>query len=68
MKNALNIVGGLMVALGLLWVLEGLKIAPGALFIPYLKLSGMSWAGNGAWLAAFGVGLLVWNNQRRKET
>jgi hypothetical protein len=63
MKPALNIVGGLMIALGVVWVLEGLKIAPGALFIPFLKLSNISWAGNGAWLILFGAGLLVWNNK-----
>ncbi len=67
MKKPLNILGGLMIALGALWLLEGLKIVPGTIFIPPLKLSGMSWAGNGAWLVLFGVGLLVWNNRAAKS-
>lgn len=67
MKLSLNIVGCLMIAVGAFWLLEGLKIAPGAIFIPHIKLSGVSWAGNGAWLALFGIGLLVWNNKAPKK-
>ena len=64
MKLALNILGGLMIAMGVIWILQGTNIVAG---VPLLSKSFMmgktAWIGNGAWLAAFGAGLLVWNNR-----
>ncbi len=67
MKLALNILGGLMVVMGVIWILQGTNIVAG---VPILSDSFMmgkqAWIGNGAWLTAFGVGLLVWNNRTIK--
>ncbi len=68
MKLACNILGGAMIAVGVLWIVQGLHILPGQVLIPPLKLSGMSWAGNGSWLAALGAGVLVGNNRASNKT
>ena len=65
MKRALNILGGLMILLGVIWILQGTNIVAGVPLISHSFMMGKTtWIGNGAWLAAFGVGLLIWNNFR----
>jgi hypothetical protein len=64
MKLVLNIVGGLGVAVGILWILQGLKVLPGVVPVSFMTGS-VTWVGNGAFLLAFAVGLLVWNNRAR---
>ena len=61
MKLALNILGGLMIVVGAVWVLQGLSILPGS-----FMMGKITWIGNGAWLVAFATGLLVWNNRAKK--
>ena len=67
MKLALNIIGGLAIVMGLIWILQGTNIVAG---VPLLSKSFMmgktAWVGNGATLLAFAVGLLVWNNRAPK--
>ena len=67
MKLALNIIGGLAIAMGLIWILQGTNVVAG---VPLLSKSFMmgktAWVGNGATLLAFAVGLLVWNNRAKK--
>ena len=67
MKLALNIIGGLAIVMGLIWILQGTNIVAG---VPLLSKSFMmgktAWVGNGATLLAFAVGLLVWNNRPPK--
>ncbi len=62
MKLALNIIGGLMIAMGVVWVLQGLNILPGSFMTGHII-----WTGWGSWLAVFGVGLIVWNNRPPKK-
>ena len=64
MKIALNVLGGLLIALGVEWILFGLKMLPFAIFPLTVNWVPMTWMGNGAWAAVFGVGLLVWNHRR----
>jgi hypothetical protein len=53
MKNAIKILGGLLVVIGLVWILQGFNILPGS-FMTGDKF----WAGMGAIAAAVGVLLL----------
>lgn len=53
MKNAIKIVGGLLVVIGIVWILQGFNILPGS-FMTGDKF----WAGMGAIAAAIGVLLL----------
>ncbi|MES1204028.1 MAG: hypothetical protein ABUS57_21535 [Pseudomonadota bacterium] len=53
MKNAIKIVGGLLVVIGIVWILQGFNILPGS-FMTGDKF----WAGMGAIAAAVGVLLL----------
>ena len=67
MKRALNIIGGLAILIGLIWILQGTNIVAGAPLISHSFMMGKAtWIGNGAWLIAFAAGLLVWNNRARK--
>lgn len=64
MKIGLNIIGVVGVLLGVLWILQGLNVAPG--LVPASSMTGhVSWTGNGAFLVAFAAGLLVWTNRAR---
>jgi hypothetical protein len=60
MKIALNVIAVVAILLGGLWILQGLNILPGSFMSGHII-----WTGNGAFLAVFAVGLLVWNNRRR---
>ena len=60
MKLALNILGILLVLVGILWILQGVNILPGA------AMSGnMMWAYIGIVLDAVGAVLLYLANRRR---
>ncbi len=60
MKIALNIVGGLLVIVGIIWILQGINILPGSFMTGQIK-----WAINGAISAAIGA-VLLWIANRRK--
>ncbi len=53
--------GGLMVALGLIWVLQGLNILPGSFMTGQIV-----WAIYGAPLALAGGGLIWWVTRKRR--
>jgi hypothetical protein len=54
------IFGGLMVALGFVWILQGVNILPGSFMTGQVQ-----WAIYGAVLALLGVGLVFWTKLRR---
>ena len=60
MKIALNIVGGLLVLMGVIWILQGINILPGSVMTGQIK-----WAINGAISAVIGAGLLAFANWRK---
>jgi hypothetical protein len=67
MKLALNILGGLMVVMGIIWILQGTNIVAGVPIISRSFMMGKTmWVGNGAWMVLFGAILLVWNNRAAK--
>ena len=65
MKMVLNVIGGIGVLVGILWILQGLKVLPGIVPVSFMTGS-VTWVGNGAFLLAFAAGLLVWNNRTPK--
>jgi hypothetical protein len=57
-KRIGTIIGGVLLCVGVLLLLEGLNIIHGN------AMSGQAkWVGWGAWGVAFGAGLLVWANR-----
>ena len=60
MKIALNIFGGFLVLIGIIWILQGVNILPGSFMTGQLK-----WAINGAISFVIGAGLLIFANRSR---
>jgi hypothetical protein len=61
-RIVLNIVGGLLVLVGTIWILQGINVLPGSF------MSGQSqWAMRGAILVFAGIAGLVWANRKRKS-
>jgi hypothetical protein len=62
MKLALNILGGLLVLTGAVWFLQGINVLLGS------PMSGTStWTINGLVVVVVGIGLLVFNNRRKRS-
>jgi hypothetical protein len=59
MRILLNVLGGLCLIVGCVWVLQGINILPGSFMTGQTK-----WAIYGAILLVVGVGLLVAANRR----
>lgn len=64
MKSILIVIGGVGVAWGLVWALQGLAILPHLL--PTLTGNARITLGNGALLIAFSAALIVWANRTRR--
>jgi divalent metal cation (Fe/Co/Zn/Cd) transporter len=60
LRLAAMVVGGLMVALGFVWILQGVNILPGSFMTGQVQ-----WAIYGAVLALLGVGLVFWVKLRQ---
>jgi membrane associated rhomboid family serine protease len=60
MKIALNIFGGLLVLVGIVWILQGINILPGSFMTGQIR-----WAYNGAISAVIGAVLLFVANRRK---
>ncbi|MCX6079658.1 MAG: hypothetical protein NTW32_09020 [Chloroflexi bacterium] len=61
MKIALNVLGTLLVLMGIIWILQGVNILPGSFMTGQIK-----WAYNGAISTALGATLLFVANRRKK--
>jgi len=69
MRNAFNVVmrivssliGVAMIALGTIWILQGLNLA----FRVGFMVGDIHWTIYGAILALFGIGQVIWSNQAR---
>ena len=59
MKIVLNILGVLLVLIGLIWILQGTNVLPGSFMTGQTK-----WAINGAISAVIGAGFLFFANRR----
>jgi hypothetical protein len=61
MKWILNIIGGLLVLVGIVWILQGLNVLLGSM------MSGqMQYAGLGLVVGAIGVGMIIFANRRAR--
>ena len=54
MKIALNIVGGLLVLMGIIWILQGINILPGS-----FMTGQMQWAVYGGIALVAGIAMLI---------
>ena len=62
MRIVSSLLGLLMVAMGCVWVLQGLNVA----FLDSFMAGDPQWAVWGAILALVGVGQLIWSNTRQR--
>lgn len=60
MKTALNIFGGILVLIGIVWILQGVNVLPGSFMTGQIQ-----WAINGSISALIGAGLLFFANRRK---
>jgi hypothetical protein len=60
MRIILNIVGALLVLMGVIWFLQGINVLPGSFMTGQIK-----WAVYGGVAAVVGLGLIVAGNRRR---
>ena len=56
-----NILGGLLIAVGIIWILQGVNILPGSFMTGQIV-----WAWRGAFAAVIGI-LLVWLVNRKRR-
>ena len=61
MKIALNVVGGLLILMGVIWILQGVNILPGSFMTGQIQYAIL-----GAVLGAGGLALLVYTNRRSR--
>lgn len=64
MRVVSTLLGLLMVAMGGVWILQGLNIA----FLHSFMAGEPNWAFYGAILALFGIGQVIWSNTRQHDT
>jgi hypothetical protein len=63
MRIVLNIVGVVLVILGIIWILQGMNVMLGS------PMTGQTrWAVRGGILVFAGIAGLVWANRKRKST
>jgi hypothetical protein len=60
MRITLNVVGGLCLLVGCIWILQGINILPGSFMTGQIK-----WAVYGGLLVIVGIGVLIAANRRR---
>jgi hypothetical protein len=60
MKAVVNVVGGLLTLMGVVWFLQGINVLPGSFMSGQLK-----WAVNGGIAAVIGIGMLVFARRGR---
>jgi hypothetical protein len=61
MRTFANILGGLLILMGTIWILQGVNILPGSFMTGQIV-----WAWRGAAAAGIGIMLLVLANRKRR--
>jgi hypothetical protein len=64
MRLVNSLLGLLMIAMGAIWMMQGLNIGPSAILRGFM-VSDIRWTFYGAILAAVGIAEIVWANSRR---
>lgn len=64
MRIVSSLIGLLMIAMGAIWMMQGLNIGPSAILRGFM-VGDTHWTVYGAILALVGIGEVVWSNSRR---
>ena len=64
MRVVTSLVGLLMVAMGSIWIMQGLGVGPSAILQGFM-VNDVRWAFYGALLALVGIAEIVWSNMRQ---
>jgi len=65
MRIVSSLLGLLMVAMGAVWMMQGLNVGPAAILQGFM-VNDIHWTVYGAILALVGVAQVVWSNTRRR--
>jgi len=65
MRIVSTLIGLLMIALGSIWMMQGLNVGPRAILRGFM-VSDIRWTLYGAILALVGIGQVIWSNTRQK--
>jgi ABC-type lipoprotein release transport system permease subunit len=64
MRIVSSLVGLLMVAMGSIWIMQGLGVGPSAILQGFM-VNDIHWAFYGALLAVVGIAEIAWSNMRQ---
>jgi hypothetical protein len=67
MRIVSSVLGLIMLALGSIWVMQGLNIGPSAILQGFM-VGDLQWTLWGAILALLGIGQVVWSNTRQSAS
>jgi len=67
MQIVSSLLGLLLVAMGCVWMMQGLNVGPAAI-LQGLMVNDIRWTYYGAILALVGVAQIVWSNTRRRAS
>lgn len=64
MRIVSTLIGVLMVAMGSIWIMQGLGVGPDAIMQGFM-VNDIRWTFHGTLLALVGIGQIVWSNTRQ---
>jgi len=65
MRIVSSLIGALMVAMGSVWMMQGLGVGPAAILQGFM-VNDIRWTYYGAILALLGIAEIVWSNTRQR--
>jgi len=65
MRIVSSLIGALMVAMGSVWMMQGLGVGPAAMLQGFM-VNDIRWTYYGAILALLGIAEIVWSNTRQR--
>jgi hypothetical protein len=66
MRIVSSLLGVLMVAMGSIWMMQGLNVGPAAILQGFM-VNDIRWTYYGALLAVVGLAEIVWSNSRQRR-
>ena len=63
MRTVCTLIGLLLVAMGAIWIMQGLNVGPAAILQGFM-VNDIQWSVYGVILALVGIGQMIWANQR----
>jgi hypothetical protein len=67
MRIVNSLLGAVMIAMGAIWMMQGLNVGPAAILRGFM-VNDIHWTYYGAILAIVGVAQIVWTNSRSKAS